>query len=164
MLDLGAGPGDTFRHLSGPVTDIVAVEPDPAMVRLALPRLAEGLAPVHLVQAVGERLPFPDEVFDTVVVTLVLCSVDDPHAVASEVHRVLRRGGRLLLLEHVRWTDDVLARWQDRLQPLCSLCNGGCHPNRPTLDTIRGAGLRIGSLRAYGFPVLPYVEGEAFRD
>ena len=138
----------------------MALEPDRSMVCQTRNRLADAAAPIHLVRPWASSFPSPDHAFDTAVVTLVLCGVDDPAAVASEVH-VLRPGGRLLLMEHVRAADEALARWQDRLRPVCSLCNGGCHPNRPTLDTIRAAGFRMGAVRTYGFPVLPYVEGEA---
>jgi ubiquinone/menaquinone biosynthesis C-methylase UbiE len=163
VLDIGAGPGDTFGHLPANVAQLVAVEPDRTMVTQARRRLSGAPAPVVLVRGVGERLPFRDGAFDTVVVALVLCTVDDPRAVVAEIHRVLRPGGRLLFMEHVRASDETLAGWQDRLQPMWSLCNGGCRPNRTTLSTIRQAGFRFQPLEQYGFPVLPHVQGEAFR-
>ena len=163
VLDLGAGPGGSFGHFGHGVTAVVAVDPDPAMVGQARSRLAGAAAPVRLVLGAGERLPFADRSFDSVVVALVLCTVEDPEAVAAELHRVLRPGGRLLFMEHVRAQDEELAAWQDRVQRPWSWCNGGCRPNRATLDTIRQAGFRLGPLEWYGFPVLPHVQGEARR-
>ncbi|HEV3400571.1 MAG TPA: class I SAM-dependent methyltransferase [Acidimicrobiales bacterium] len=163
VLDLGAGPGDVFRHLPTAVSGLVAIEPDRTMLKQARRRLGEAPAPVPLVRGVGERLPFSDAAFDTVVAALVLCTVDDPHAVVAEIHRVLRPGGRLLLMEHVRASDETLARWQDRLQPLWSRCNGGCRPNRTTLETVREAGFRFQALEEYGYPVLPHIRGQAVR-
>ena len=142
----------------------MALDPDAAMIRRAQRRRTEAPAPVRLTRGAGERLPFRDEAFDTVVLALVLCSVEEPHAAAAEIHRVLRPGGRLLLMEHVRADDPVLARWQDRVQPLWSWCNGGCRPNRPTIDILREAGFRLRGLESYGFPVLPHVQGEALRE
>lgn len=164
VLDVGAGPGDTFKHFSAAVSAHVALEPDAAMLTRARRRREEGPAPAQLVRAVAERLPFRDEAFDTVVAALVLCSVEDPHRAVAEIRRVLRPGGRLLLLEHVRADDPVLARWQDRVQPLWSWCNGGCRPNRATLDVLRQAGFGVRALESYGFPVLPYIQGEAVRE
>lgn len=163
VLDLGAGPGDVLRHLPAAVTAVVAIEPDRTMLKQAGRRLGEAPAPVVLVRGIGERLPFGDGAFDTVVAALVLCTVDDPQAAVAEIHRVLRPGGRLLLMEHVRASDETLAVWQDRLQPVWSWCNGGCRPNRTTLDTIRGAGFRFQALERYGFPVLPHVQGQAVK-
>lgn len=163
VLDLGAGPGDVFRHLPTAVSGLVAIEPDPTMLKQARCRLGEAPAPVPLVRGVGERLPFPDAAFDTVVAALVLCTVDDPHAVVAEIHRVLCPGGRLLLMEHVRASDEALARWQDRLQPLWSWCNGGCRPNRTTLETVREAGFRFQALEEYGYPVLPHIQAQALK-
>ncbi|MGH9152607.1 MAG: class I SAM-dependent methyltransferase, partial [Acidimicrobiales bacterium] len=164
VLDLGAGPGGSFEHFGDAVTAVVAVDPDPAMVGQARSRLAGAAAPVRLVLGAGERLPFADHSFDSVVVALVLCTVEDPTEVAAEVHRVLRPGGRLLFMEHVRARDEELAAWQDRVQRPWSWCNGGCRPNRASLDIIREAGFRLGPVECYGFPVLPHVQGEARRE
>lgn len=161
VLDVGAGPGDTFRHVSPAVDRVVAVEPDRTMIGQARRRLGEAPASPLLVRGVAERLPFRDRAFDTAVAALVLCTVDDAHAAVAEIHRVLRPGGRLLVMEHVRASDEILAAWQDRLQPLWSWCNGGCRPNRTTVDTIRRAGFRFTALESYGFAVLPHVQGEA---
>ncbi len=163
VLDVGAGPGDTFKHLSAAVTRFIALEPDPAMVVRGRRRGTEAPVPPQLVRGLAEGLPFPGETFDTVLVALVLCTVEDPRGALAEIHRVLRPGGRLLLMEHVRAQDPVLAKWQDRLQPLWSRCNGGCRPNRATLEMIQAAGFRFRTLDAYGFPVLPHVQAEAVR-
>lgn len=85
---------------------------------------------IHHVAALSERLPFRDGSFDTVVATLVLCSVDDPDAAVHEVRRVLRPGGTVLVLEHVRASSPALARWQDRLARPWAAVAAGCHPNR----------------------------------
>lgn len=163
VLDVGAGPGDALRHLTDQVREVVALEPDPAMVRQLRRRLGEVPVPARLVRGGAERLPFPDHSFDSAVVLLVLCTVNDPVASLAEIHRVLRPGGRLLLMEHVRSADEVLAGWQDRCQGLWARFNGGCRPNRATLDAIQEAGFRLGKLETYGFPALPHVEGVALR-
>jgi ubiquinone/menaquinone biosynthesis C-methylase UbiE len=101
-------------------------------------------ARVRVVAAAAERLPFPAESFDTVVSTLVLCSVADLEAAIAEIRRVLRPTGRLLFLEHVRAPAGTrLARWQDRLNPAWRRVAGGCNCNRSTIDALRAGGFVV---------------------
>jgi ubiquinone/menaquinone biosynthesis C-methylase UbiE len=100
-------------------------------------------APVRLLRAEAEALPFPDGAFDAAVVSLVLCSVRDPRAAVSELRRVLRTGGEIRLFEHVRSENPRHARWQDWLTPIWRRFSGGCHPNRDTAATLRSAGLAV---------------------
>ncbi len=164
VLDLGTGTGESFKHFPVSVAGVVAVDPDPAMTRQAQRVSGTAAMPVSLVRGVGERLPFAAGSFDTAVVTLVLCTVEKPEAAAAELHRVLRPGGQVLFMEHVRTGDEDLARWQDRLARPWSWVNGGCRPNRRTMETLRSAGFRPTAVHAYGFPVLPHVQGTALRD
>jgi ubiquinone/menaquinone biosynthesis C-methylase UbiE len=144
VLEIGAGTGLNLAHYPRSGVDrIVLSEPDPHMARRLRGRLAYAAAPVEVVGASGEELPFGEASFDTVVATLVLCSVGDPALVLAEVARVLRPGGRFLFLEHVRAHDAGLARWQDRLTPLWKVVAGNCHPNRSTLAMLRASPLVV---------------------
>lgn len=136
-LDLGTGTG---RNLPAYPAGVRPVGVDPHADALAWARRrAPG---VPLVIARAEALPFRDGCFDTVVSGLVLCSVDDPDAALAEVRRVLRPGGALRLLEHVRHPG--LGGWlQDRLQPAWTALSGGCHPNRETEAAVARAGFEI---------------------
>lgn len=163
VLEAGAGTGENFKHLPAGATGLVALEPDPTMVRLARARLADAGVPIRMVRGVMEDLPFADASFDTAVVTLALCSVDDPAAAVAELRRVVRPGGRLLLLEHVRSGDEVVAAWQDRLEHPWAWLNGGCHPNRATTATVEAGGFRIDALERYGAASLPHVQAAATR-
>jgi ubiquinone/menaquinone biosynthesis C-methylase UbiE len=91
----------------------------------------------------AEARPFRDGVFDTVLTGLVFCSVDDPRQGLAEVARVLRGGGELRMLEHVRSRIPWRARLQDLIQPIWTWAAGGCHPNRETERTVEAAGFRI---------------------
>jgi ubiquinone/menaquinone biosynthesis C-methylase UbiE len=168
VFELGAGTGEGFKHYRPPVSAAVAVEPDPTMIGRARRRTAEAAVPVRLVRARGEALPFRDGVFDTAVVTLVLCSVDDPKQALAELHRVLRPGGRLHFLEHVRARSERLARWQDRLERPWGLVTGGCHPNRATVDALLAAGFEPEALEEFdlrpGIPIVhPHAQGTVVR-
>jgi ubiquinone/menaquinone biosynthesis C-methylase UbiE len=118
-------------------------------------RVARMDRPVEVVQAPAERLPFPDDSFDTAVCTLVLCTVEDPEAVLREAERVLRPGGRLLFLEHVRSEEPGLARWQDRLHGPWHAFGHGCHCNRDTLATLEASPLAVDSVDRGAIPKAP---------
>ena len=99
--------------------------------------------PINLVQAPVEKLPFADESFDSVVVTLVFCSVRDPQRGLSEVRRVLKPGGALLMAEHVRGRGAVIVTMQNIITPMTRLLIGNCHWNRDTEKVVREAGFAI---------------------
>ena len=115
VLEIGAGTGANLPLYGGALEVLVMTEPEAAMLRRLQRKASEQAARAEVVQAPAEALPFDDEWFDTVVSTLVLCGVDDQSQALREAHRVLRPGGRLLFLEHVRSDDPGLARFQDRM-------------------------------------------------
>lgn len=137
-LDLGCGTG---RNLPLYADGVEVVGVDPAMD--SLNRARERAPNVALVRASAHALPFRDGTFDTVVSGLVFCSVPDVKLGLSEVRRVLKDGGSLRMLEHVRSTSAFRARWQDFIQPAWTWCAGGCHPNRDTEAMVEASGFRI---------------------
>jgi ubiquinone/menaquinone biosynthesis C-methylase UbiE len=142
VLEVGAGTGANLGHYGQAVTSLTVTEPDVSMLK-RLERRAEAGAPTTVVlRAPAEDLPFQDGTFDAVVSTLVLCGVDDQPRAVREIRRVLRPGGRLLFLEHVRAADPAAAKKQDRINWLnrALVC---CNCNRPTLETIESAGFRV---------------------
>lgn len=145
VLELGAGTGANLPHYPA-LEGLTLAEPDAAMRRRLAPRAAAAPFPVELLEAPAEDLPLPDASVDTVVSTLVLCSVEDPPLALAEARRVLRPGGRLLFLEHVR-AEGRAAGWQDRLDPAWRRLCAGCHPNRDTVAAIRRAGFGVTALR-----------------
>jgi ubiquinone/menaquinone biosynthesis C-methylase UbiE len=144
-LDIGCGTGRNLPLLP-PGVRAIALDPSPDAVRRARERAPR----VPFVIARAEALPFRDATFDTVVSGLVFCSVGDPARGLAEVRRVLRPGGELRMLEHVRATTRWHARVQDWIQPAWTWVAGGCHPNRATEDTVARAGFVIDERRARG--------------
>ena len=155
VLEVGAGNGLNFPYDPATVTEVVAVEPEPHLRRLAIAAARQAPAPIRVVDGTAEALPARDAAVDTVVASLVLCTVADPEQALAEVRRVLRPGGRLRFYEHVRAEDPRLARWQDRLERPWGWLVGGCHPNRDTVAAITAAGLRLVQLDRFDLPAMP---------
>ena len=133
VLEIGAGGCQNFSfYEKGRVVRVEAVEPDEAMLASARRNLQDAPVPIRLERAPVEALPFPDAHFDSAVVTLVFCSVRNPERGLREIWRVLKPGGSLLLLEHVRAQGKIAACIQDALVPLTTRCMGNCHWNRDT--------------------------------
>jgi ubiquinone/menaquinone biosynthesis C-methylase UbiE len=154
VLEIGGGTGANLPFYDGTVESLVVTEPEPAMLR-RLQNKARVQAPLaKVLRAPAEDLPFEDDSFDTVVSTLVLCGVDDQARSLREVRRVLRPGGQLLFLEHVRSDDPRLARFQDRMNWLNRLMVD-CDCNRPTLATIEAEHFTISRLTQTTMPKAP---------
>lgn len=146
VLEIGAGTGLNFPYYRDGV-EVVATEPDPYMLRRAEARLRALGRPIALQQAQAEHLPFEDGVFDTVIGTLVLCTVEDPLRALAEIRRVLKREGEYRFYEHVRYDHSFGAFWQDVITPIWRWFSAGCHLNRDTARLIQQAGFRIVDLR-----------------
>jgi ubiquinone/menaquinone biosynthesis C-methylase UbiE len=164
VLEIGGGTGANLVHYRD-VDRVTIAEPDTFMRSRIGPKLEDVRVPVEVSSAGAEALPFPDGSFDTVVSTLVMCTVPDQAAVLDEVRRVLRPGGRLLFIEHVRAAGSM-ARWQDRLEPLWRRLLGGCHPNRDTVAAIEEAGFEIETFESFYPPdplssLTPHIQGSA---
>lgn len=161
VLEIGIGNGLNLAHYRD-LDRLVAVEPDPFMRRRLAPRLEAAPFPVDVQPIAAESLPFPDETFDAVVVSLVLCSVDSPRQVLDEIRRVLKPGGELRFLEHVRGHGPT-ALLRDLIAPPWSVLGGGCHPNRDTETAIRQAGLTVVEVERYQEGFLPHIQGKAVK-
>jgi ubiquinone/menaquinone biosynthesis C-methylase UbiE len=157
VLELGAGTGLNLAHYPDSVKSILCTEPEEPMARRLKERIKRRGDKVTVVMAPAEALPVPDGSIDTVVTTLVLCTVKDPARSLAEVRRVLAPDGRLLFLEHVRSTDPKLARWQDRWHPAWVRFGHGCHCNRDTLASIKAAGFEVLDCRDEVFPKFPAI-------
>jgi ubiquinone/menaquinone biosynthesis C-methylase UbiE len=164
VLEIGGGTGANLTCYGPAVGSLTVTEPEPPMLRRLERRVREHSALEHsalkhgpairVLRAPAEDLPFEDGSFDTAVSTLVLCGVGDQPQALRELHRVLRPGGRLLFLEHVRSADPGTARLQDRVNWLNRLmvC---CDCNRPTLDAIQRSGFTVTELEHTALPEAP---------
>ncbi len=190
VIEIGAGTGVNLDLYGDGVEDLTLVEPDPHMGSRLRERLAARTAgapesragasidpadvlaapakpvPAQLVAAPAETLPFADDTFDTAVATLVFCTIPDPAAAIGELARVLKPGGQLLFIEHVRADDPSSARWQDRLEKPWRFLADGCYCNRDTEANLRASSFEVESIDHTRMPkamplIRPLIRGTA---
>jgi ubiquinone/menaquinone biosynthesis C-methylase UbiE len=166
-LEVGAGTGANLPHYSDRVADLILAEPFEPMRRRMERKLEQNGKSASTLDATAEAIPLEDESLDTVVSTLVLCTVDFPDRALAEIARVLRPGGQLLFIEHVRSYSPRVARWQDRLETPWRHFAAGCRCNRDTIASIKAAGFSTEheTTRWKGSPpiVAPLVIGRAVK-
>ncbi|MFF3942387.1 class I SAM-dependent methyltransferase [Streptomyces phaeofaciens] len=171
VVEIGAGNGLNFAHYPAAVCEVVAIEPERRLRRLALEAAVRAEVPVDVVPGVAEALPVKSEAFDAAVVSLVLCSVRDVPRALGELRRVLRPGGELRFLEHGPGGGGAMRLTQRALdRTVWPSLAGGCHLTRDTVSALRDAGFELGPYRRLslpeGGPRMPYsfcVLGSAVR-
>jgi SAM-dependent methyltransferase len=165
---VGAGAGINLSEYPDRVSEVLLVEQRSHLGRRLRRSAAAAGRSIRLVRLEQGLLPLDSACFDTAVSTLALCLVSDLPATLAEIARVLRPGGRLLFMEHVRADSPGLARWQDRLEPPWRYLAIDCHCNRDLLAAIEDSALEIerverGELSKLGPLVVPLVAGAAVR-
>ncbi|GAA1325837.1 class I SAM-dependent methyltransferase [Streptomyces sanglieri] len=153
VIEIGAGNGLNFAHYPPAVSEVVAIEPERSLRRLAVRSALRAGLPVDVVPGAAEALPVKSEAFDGAVASLVLCSVRDVERSLAEIVRVLRPGGELRFFEHVRAEDRAMAAAQRVLdRTVWPLLTGGCHTGRDTLAAIERAGFVVETYRRVRMP------------
>ncbi|HEV3380895.1 MAG TPA: class I SAM-dependent methyltransferase [Trebonia sp.] len=153
VMDVGCGTGANFTRYPASVTRVVAVEPEPRLRHLATDAARVAPVPVDVTDGIAGALPAADGSLGAVVVTFVLCSVPDQDEALAEIRRVLRPGGTLCFLEHVRGHSAGIARTQAVLDAtVWPRLAGGCHLGRDTVAAIERAGFAIGDLDRFMLP------------
>jgi ubiquinone/menaquinone biosynthesis C-methylase UbiE len=167
VLEIGAGTGVNLNYYPDSISNLTLSEPDPQMRRQLIKKLAETTLPHKVIATSAEELPFADHSFDTVVATLVFCSVEHPERCLGELHRVLKPGGKLAVIEHVGAAEQQnVYKWQKRIEPFWKRCAGNCHLTRDTLTIMQRNGfncdnLQPDSMRGATFFVAPTIRGIA---
>jgi ubiquinone/menaquinone biosynthesis C-methylase UbiE len=158
-LEIGYGVGSNWEFVR-PGVDYTGIEPDPYMRQRAEAHLPAG-RPLAAVDGDAQALAFEDGTFDTVIATLVFCTIPDESRALAEVRRVLKPGGEFRFWEHVRAEGKLGAGVQDAITPVWKRLGGGCQPNRDPLAAIQRAGFVVHDLRRVKVGPLPAIVGSA---
>lgn len=145
VVEVGAGNGANFRHYPQAVQEVVAIEPEPYLRAKAGQAAREAPVPVRVVDGVAGELALESDSVDAAVASLVLCTIPDGPGALAEMRRVLKPGGELRFLEHVRSDRSRKARLQRMSDGsgIWPLLGGGCHCSRDTVAAIEAAGYSI---------------------
>jgi SAM-dependent methyltransferase len=154
-VELGSGTGLNLAHYPDDLDELILTEPDAPMRARLERKLGRSGRSARVLGAAAERLPFDDGSVDTVVSTLVLCTVDAPDVALHEIARVLRPDGQLLFVEHVRSESASLASWQDRLARPWQRFAEGCRCNRATVELIKACELEVDQLGTASWRAMP---------
>jgi ubiquinone/menaquinone biosynthesis C-methylase UbiE len=151
VAEIGAGNGMNFRHYPASVEEVVALEPEPYLRARAEEAAADATVTISVRDGLADPLPLEDASFDAAVACLVLCTVPDADRAVAELLRVLKPGGELRFMEHVRSERPRKRRFQQRLDRsgVWPRLAGGCHCARDTVQTIERAGFQVRQVRAF---------------
>lgn len=147
VLEVAVGTGRNFEHYPGNIR-LHGIELSPSMLEIARRKALDSMIEVDLREGDAQRLPYTDGSFDSVVATLSLCSIPDHLVAISEMYRVLKPGGRLVVGDHIRASSGWLLALQKVLEPLTARFEGD-HLLRRPLDHILKTGLEIEAHERY---------------
>lgn len=148
VLEIGSGTGINFPFYKK-ASSVEAIEPNRNMIERSMKQKRRATVPIHINKQSAENISFPENTFDSVVSTLVFCTIPNPVKALNNIQRVAKPGATILFLEHVKMKQTLIARTQDLLTPTWQKVADGCHLNRDTLATIKMSDLEIKDVKTF---------------
>ena len=160
VLDIGIGSGLNIPfYNSDQIDKVIGIDPSHELIELAKELANDSKASIELVIGSAESIPYPDNFFDTVLVTYTMCTIPNVAMANKEMWRVLKDDGRLIFCEHGLAPDKKISKWQNRIDPFWGKIAGGCHLNRDIQKLITDAGFSFESLDKMYIPSTPKFAG-----
>jgi len=160
VLDIGIGSGLNIPfYNSDKIDKVIGIDPSHELIELAKELANDSKASIELVIGSAESIPYPDNFFDTVLVTYTMCTIPNVAIANKEMWRVLKEDGRLIFSEHGLAPDKKISKWQNRIDPFWGKIAGGCHLNRDIQKLITDAGFSFESLDKMYIPSTPKFAG-----
>ena len=160
VLDIGIGSGLNIPfYNSDKIDQVIGIDPSHELIELAKELANDSKASIDFVIGSAESIPYPDNFFDTVLVTYTMCTIPNVVIANKEIWRVLKEDGRLIFCEHGLAPDKKISKWQNRIDPFWGKIAGGCHLNRDIQKLITDAGFSFESLDKMYIPSTPKFAG-----
>ena len=160
VLDVGIGSGLNIPfYNSDKIDQVIGIDPSHELIELAKELANDSKASIEFVIGSAESIPYPDNFFDTVLVTYTMCTIPNVAIANKEMWRVLKDDGRLIFCEHGLAPDKKISKWQNRIDPFWGKIAGGCHLNRDIQKLITDAGFSFESLDKMYIPSTPKFAG-----
>jgi ubiquinone/menaquinone biosynthesis C-methylase UbiE len=160
VLDIGIGSGLNIPfYNSDKIDKVIGIDPSHELIELAKELANDSKASIELVIGSAESIPYPDNFFDTVLVTYTMCTIPNVAIANKEMWRVLKDDGSLIFCEHGLAPDKKISKWQNRIDPFWGKIAGGCHLNRDIQKLITDAGFSFESLDKMYIPSTPKFAG-----
>ena len=160
VLDIGIGSGLNIPfYNSDKIDKVIGIDPSHELIDLSKELANDSKASIELVIGSAESIPYPDNFFDTVLVTYTMCTIPNVAIANKEMWRVLKDDGRLIFCEHGLAPDKKISKWQNRIDPFWGKIAGGCHLNRDIQKLITDAGFSFESLDKMYIPSTPKFAG-----
>ena len=160
VLDIGIGSGLNIPfYNSDKIDQVIGIDPSHELIDLAKGLANKSRVSIKLVIGSAESIPYPDNFFDTVLVTYTMCTIPNVAIANKEIWRVLKEDGRLIFCEHGLAPDKKISKWQNRIDPFWGKIAGGCHLNRDIQKLITDAGFSFESLDKMYIPSTPKFAG-----
>ena len=160
VLDVGIGSGLNIPfYNSDKIDQVIGIDPSHELIDLAKDLANKSRVSIDLVIGSAESIPYPDNFFDTVLVTYTMCTIPNVVIANKEMWRVLKDDGSLIFCEHGLAPDKKISKWQNRIDPFWGKIAGGCHLNRDIQKLITDAGFSFESLDKMYLPSTPKFAG-----
>ena len=160
VLDIGIGSGLNIPfYNSDKIDKVIGIDPSHELIELAKELANDSKASIELVIGSAESIPYPDNFFDTVLVTYTMCTIPNVEIANKEMWRVLKDDGRLIFCEHGLAPDKKISKWQNRIDPFWGKIAGGCHLNRDIQKLITDEGFSFETLDKMYIPSTPKFAG-----
>ena len=160
ILEIGIGSGLNIPYYQkSKVNKVIGLEPSEQLCKMAKKTADDNNFSIDFLVNGAEEIELPSNSIDTILLTYTLCSIPEPYIALKEIMRVMKSDGRILFCEHGIAPDEVVQKWQNRINPLWGKLFGGCNINRDIPNILKNGGFKINSLDKMYLPSTPKIVG-----
>ena len=160
ILEIGIGSGLNIPYYQkSKINKVIGLDPSEQLCKMAKKTADDNNFSIDFLVNGAEEIELPSNSIDTILLTYTLCSIPEPYRALKEIMRVMKSDGRILFCEHGIAPDEVVQKWQNRINPLWGKLFGGCNINRDIPNILKNGGFKINSLDKMYLPSTPKIVG-----